>query len=124
VPLKTTQLELRTAEPRPPDVRVGKIFDHNWELISFLAPMTILKGVVRRHFERKVEDAVTTNLSRLASQWEGLVTMALRLLEQGAAGGLDRLIASVERLIASRGQEAARIREDLAELESLLAQGR
>jgi len=119
VPLKTTQPELRTEEPRSPDVRVGKIFDHNWELVSFLVPMGIVRGAVRKHFERTVENAVVVNLSRLASQWETAVNRSLLDLEKDSVRRLDGLIASIERLIASGGEEASRIREDLAGLDSL-----
>jgi GTP-binding protein EngB required for normal cell division len=118
VPLRTTQIDLRTEEPRAPDVRVGKIFDHNWELLSFFVPMLLVQGLVKRHFERKVADVVFMNLSRLASQWEEIVNGALLSLEKESMRGLDGLVATIERLIASAGQEAPRIREDLNGLES------
>ena len=43
VPLKTTEVELRPEAPRTPDVRVGKIFDRNWELLSVVVPMMLVK---------------------------------------------------------------------------------
>jgi GTP-binding protein EngB required for normal cell division len=119
VPLRTTEIELRTQDPRSPDVRVGKIFDHNWELLSWLVPMSLVKGAVARHYERKVADAVFMNLSRLVSQWEEIVNAALRVLEKESTRRLDGLIATIEKLIASAGQEAPRIREDLAQVEAL-----
>ena len=119
VPLRTTQIDLRTEDPRSPDVRIGKIFDRNWELLSFLVPMALVQGVVKRHFERKVTDVVFMNLSRLASQWEEIVNGALLSLEKESMRQLDGLVATIERLIASAGQEAPRIREDLDSLESL-----
>jgi GTP-binding protein EngB required for normal cell division len=119
VPLRTTQMELQTADPRSPDIRVSKIFDHNWELVSFAAPMTLWKGVVKRHFERTVADAVFMNLSRLASQWEEIVNAALFSLEKDAIGRLDSLIVTIETLLASVGQEAPRIRADLDRIDSL-----
>ena len=122
VPLRTTQIDLRTEDPRSPDVRVGRIFDRNWELLSFLVPMALVQGVVKKHFERKVADVVFMNLSRLASQWEGIVTGTLSALEKESMRRLDGLVATIERLIASAGQEAPRIREDLDALESLRTQ--
>jgi hypothetical protein len=119
VPLRTTQIDLHTEEPGAPDVRVGRIFDRNWELLSFAAPMAVWKGVVKKHFERKVADAVFVNLSRLASQWEEIVNTSLLALEKESTRRLDGLIATIERLIASAGQAAPRIREDLHSLESL-----
>jgi hypothetical protein len=100
-------------------VRVGKIFDHTWELLSLLVPMALVKGVVKKHFGGKVGDVVFMNLSRLASQWEDIVSAALLALEKEAMRRLDGLIATIEKLVASAEQEAPQIREDLQHLEGL-----
>jgi hypothetical protein len=114
VPLRTSELELRVEYPKSPDVHVGKIFDRNWELLSFLLPMALIKGLVRRHFERRISAAVFMNLSRLASQWEEIVNAALSALEKESIQRLDSLIATLERLTAADSCEAAAIRADLA----------
>jgi GTP-binding protein EngB required for normal cell division len=116
VPLETTQVDLTTEDPRAPDVRVGRIFDHNWELLSPVAPMSLLQGAVKRHFKRRVADVVFMNLSRLASQWEEVVGSALVVLEKDSIERIDTLIATIETLIASAGQDGPRIREDLERL--------
>ena len=64
-------------EPKSPDVRIGKIFDHNWELLSWVIPMVLARGLLLKHFHLKVERLVSTNLSRLATQWEEAVNPAL-----------------------------------------------
>jgi len=117
-PLRTTQMEMHAEDPRSPDIRIGKIFDHNWELLSFVAPMSLLQGAVRRHFERRVADVVFMNLSRLASQWEEIVNTSLMMLEKDAIRQFDGLVVTIDKLIASAGQEAPRIREDLDRLKS------
>ena len=119
VPLRTAEIELRTEDPRAPDVRVGKIFDRNWELLSFLVPMALVKGVVHRHFQRKLADVVFMNLSRLAAQWAEITGAALLALDKESIRRLDGLIATIEKLTASAGQKAPRIREDLARLEEM-----
>jgi GTP-binding protein EngB required for normal cell division len=119
VPLRTTEMDLNAEDPRSPDVRVGKIFDRNWELLSFLVPMTIFRGIVGRHFARKAGDVVFMNLSRLTSQWEEIVNRALLKLEKDAMRRLDSLVATIQKLIASAGQEAPRICEDLERLQQL-----
>jgi GTP-binding protein EngB required for normal cell division len=119
VPLRTTEMDLNAEDPRSPDVRVGKIFDRNWELLSFLVPMTIFRGIVGRHFARKAGDVVFMNLSRLTSQWEEIVNRALLKLEKDAMRRLDSLVATIQSLIASAGQEAPRIRQDLERLQEL-----
>jgi hypothetical protein len=80
--------------------------------------MSLLQGAVKRHFERRVDDVVFMNLSRLATQWEEVVGAALLTLEKDSIARLDTLIATIEKLIASAGQDAPRIREDLERLES------
>jgi hypothetical protein len=119
VPLRTTEMELRTEDPRSPDVRVGRIFDHNWELLSWVIPMALVRGAVRKHYQRKVEDLVFTNLSRLASQWEEIVNASLQALEKESIRRLDGLIATIEKLIASAGQQAPEIRADIGRLEKI-----
>jgi hypothetical protein len=59
------------------------------------------------------------NLSRLVSQWEGSVNAALNGLEREALRRLEGLVATVETLLASAGQEAPQIRKDLEQLEGL-----
>ena len=119
VPLRTTEMDLQTEDPSSPDVRVGKIFDHTWELLSPLIPMRLLGGTVQRHFARKVADAVFMNLSRLASQWEAIVNGVLFALEKEALRRLDALIGTVEALLAATREQGPRIREDLHSLDLL-----
>lgn len=121
VALGTTEMELRVEDPKSPDVRVGKIFDRNWELLSGLLPMILIRGLLRKHFERKVSDAVFMNLSRLASQWEEIVRAALAELETEAIRRLDALIATIENLTALERPDLAGIRADLAKLVELRA---
>jgi len=119
VPLRTTEVELQTEDPRSPDVRVGRIFDHNWELLSWVIPMTLVEGAVRQHYLRKVADLTFTNLSRLASQWEEIVNAALRALEKESLRRLDGLVGTIEKLIGASGRQAPEIRADIARLEEI-----
>ena len=119
VPLRTTQMDLSPQDPRSPDVRVGRIFDHNWELLSFLIPMSLFKRSVRKDLERKAADTVFMNLSRLASQWEEIVNGSLYALEKEASRRLDTLVGTIERMTNAAAQEAPRIREDLQRLDRL-----
>lgn len=119
VPLRTTEMELHTEDPRSPDVRIGRIFDRNWELLSWLMPMPLIRGMLQNHFRRKVEDLVFINLSRLAAQWEQIVAASLQSLEREALRRLDGLVGTIEKLTASAGRQAPQIREDLEQLEKL-----
>lgn len=119
VPLRTTEMELQTEDPRSPDVRVGKIFDRNWELLSWLVPMALVRGTLLKHYHHKVEDLVFTNLSRLASQWEDIVNASLLALEKESIRRLGGLIGTIEKLIASAGQQTQQLRVDIERLAEL-----
>jgi hypothetical protein len=112
-------MELQTKPPGSPDVRVGKIFDRNWELLSWLIPMALVRGMLLRHHQRKVDDLVFTNLSRLASQWEDIVIASLLALERESIRRLNGLVGTIEKMIASAGRQAPQIREDLDQVDQL-----
>jgi GTP-binding protein EngB required for normal cell division len=119
VPLRTTEMELPSGDSGTPDVRVGRIFDHSWDLLSWLIPMALVQSAVLKHFQRMLGELVFTNLSRLASQWADIVNALLEAVEKVSIRRLDGLIGTIEKLIASAGQEAPRIRDDIERLEVL-----
>ncbi len=120
VPLKTAEMEIAVREPREPDIRVGRVFDRNWELLSWAIPMPVFRNVVRRHFGHKIERAVEINLARLVSQWESALHAALRAMLDGAVRRLEALIHTVEQLLQTGSGQAEEIRADLARLDGAL----
>jgi GTP-binding protein EngB required for normal cell division len=118
VPLKTSQVEMQVAEPREPDIRVGRIFDRNWELLSWAIPMAVFGGLVRRHFRHKIERAVEINLARLTSQWNDALGGACSSLLAEAKRRLESLIHTVEQVLNTAQGQAEEIRRDLALIEA------
>lgn len=120
VPLRTTEVEFDIRKPETPDIRIGNIFDRNWELLSPVLPMWLIKGMVRSHFARKIPYMVFKNLSRLASQWEEAINTALLNMEREAERRLDELMATVERLIETgRSDHVSTMRLHLDRIESV-----
>ena len=118
VPLRTTETEIKVVEPSTPDIRVGRVFDRSWELLSPILPVWMIKAVVRRHFARTISYLVYQNLSRLSTQWEESINSALWGVEKEARRRLDELIGTVERLVESSSNERApQLRADLERLE-------
>jgi GTP-binding protein EngB required for normal cell division len=78
------------SNPRQPDVRVGKVFDSQVDLLWFLIPMGVLGPLFDRHFLKLIPWEAEKNLSRLANQWaeaanaciEGLVSQALEFMRK------------------------------------------
>jgi GTP-binding protein EngB required for normal cell division len=119
VPLRTTETEIGAVEPSTPDIRIGRVFDRNWELLSPILPVWTIKATVRRHFARTISYLVYQNLSRLSTQWEESINGAMWNVEKEARRRLDELMGTVERLVEGGSNEKApRIRADLDRLET------
>src|ERR1017187_8323254 len=117
VPLRTTEAEIDVVEPRTPDIRVARVFDRNWELLSPILPVWLIKAAVHRHFARTISYLVYQNLSRLSSQWEESINGALWGVEKEARRRLDELLGTVERLVESGAMNAPpELRADLERL--------
>jgi GTP-binding protein EngB required for normal cell division len=118
VPLRTTETEIGVVEPSTPDIRIGRVFDRNWELLSPILPVFAIRSLVRRHFARTIPYLVEQNLSRLSTQWEESINGALGGLEMEAKQRLDALMATVERLVGSGSKKRTPLlRTDLERIE-------
>jgi GTP-binding protein EngB required for normal cell division len=118
VPLRTTEAEIVPHPPKTPDVKIGRLFDHNWELLSPVAPMSLLRGAVFRRFRNRIADEVFKNLSRLTSQWEEIVNAAIFELQREAEKRMQDLLATVQRLVSASNDSAPQIQADLRRLEA------
>ncbi len=119
IPLRITEVDIEIQEPANPDIGIGRVFDHSWELLSPVVPVFLIKATAKRHFSRKIPYIIYMNISRLASQWEGSINGALLRLEKEAERRLDELIATVDRLIETgREDRALLIRHDLQRIAS------
>jgi GTP-binding protein EngB required for normal cell division len=117
VPLRTTEADIEPESPREPDIRIGHVFDRNWELLSPVLPMAVIKRLVYGHFQRKLPFMVEKNFSRATTQWADAVTGALTLLEKEADRRLDELIGTVDHLLSTNPRRAEEIRKDVARID-------
>ena len=120
VPLRTTETDIAVVEPSTPDVRVGRVFDRSWELLSPVLPVWLIKRTVRRHFEGKISYLVYQNLSRLTTQWEESIRGALWAVEKEAKRRLDELVGTLDRLLETSDERAPQIQADLTRLHDAL----
>ena len=118
VPLRTTEQEIQIREPHTPDIYIGRVFDRNWELLSPVLPMSIIRPLVQRHFSRTLSWMIEKNLSRLATQWDESIRGAMTELLSEANRRIDELVATVGNLLSTSNNDVPTIREDLARLQS------
>jgi hypothetical protein len=113
VPLRTTETEIEPESPKAPDIKIGRMFDHNWELLSPVIPMTLLRGAVKTRFLHKIDDETFKNLSRLTTQWVDIASAAILQMQQEAERRLEDLVRTVEHLTASSTARVPEIKSDL-----------
>lgn len=119
VPLRTSETEITVQDPAAPNVRVGRVFDRNWELLSPVLPVWAIRTTVHRHFRQTISRAGYQNISRLSSQWEESINSALWSVEKEAHRRLDDLIVTVERLLEmARDERVPEIRADLDRIQN------
>ncbi len=121
VPLRTNEPEIVPQPPKMPDVHISHAFDHSWELLSPLLPMSVLRGAVFNRFRRKIADETYKNLSRLTSQWEEIVTSAILELQREAEKRMEELLTTVQGLVSASSENGPEIRADLEKLQALNA---
>ena len=120
VPLRTTETDIDVVEPKTPDIRIGRVFDRSWDLLSPVLPVWLIRATVHRHFARTISYLVYTNLSRLSTQWEESINGALWDVEKESRRRLGELLDTVERLVESSSNERApQLRADLERLEQV-----
>jgi GTP-binding protein EngB required for normal cell division len=123
-PLRTSETEIEIQAPRSPDISVGKVFDHSWEVISFLIPMPLVRWAIERRFYDRVEREVYKHLSRLTTQWEEKIQAAIFKTAKEAELRFDELITTINHLLSGEDLQAntkisfylGRVREMLKQL--------
>jgi len=82
------------------------VFDHSWEIASFLIPMPWVRWAVERRFYHRIESEVYNNLSRLTTQWEERVNASIFSAAKEASRRLDELVATVDHLLSEQDGKA------------------
>jgi hypothetical protein len=120
VSLTPREFSLEVKEPSAPPVDVDFV-DAAFSLVSFAIPLTLFRHPVERTLLRRSRWEVEKNLSRLASTWRDRVAAGIReLTRQAEQEALDELSA-LEQMLAQTESSAPRLRQIIADLESLHA---
>jgi hypothetical protein len=116
--LRTIETEVEPEAPQNADINIGRMFDHNWELLSPIIPMTVFRGFVKARFLRKVNDETFKNLSRLTTQWTDIASTVILPMQREAEHRLEDLVQTVEHLTASSNFHVPDIKSDLDRVRS------
>jgi GTP-binding protein EngB required for normal cell division len=114
------QFHAEIEEPARPDVRVGKTFDTQIELLWFLIPMGIFRPLVLRRFRKQILWETEKNLSRLSGQWADAVNRSIQHLSRQALAFMRNELTTLRGLVESAEDRRADIERALGVLDSLI----
>lgn len=117
VPLRTAETKIEVEGPKTPDIKIGHVFDHNWELLSPVIPMFLVRGAVKHRLLRRVNDETYKNLFRLTAQWADIITVAIVRTQRVAERRLEEFVGTVEHLTSSSALRAPQIEVDLERIQ-------
>ncbi len=118
VSISAAAWELRQPALAAGPVSVGRTFMMSWELISWLAPMSVFGGLFRRHALGRVNWEVEKNLARLVSYWCEATDGAVENLRVQAAEWVKAELATLERLLGQQQPAAAAYRDAIRRLDA------
>jgi len=107
---------IEVAEPRQPDIKIGRTFDFHFSLIWFLIPMFIFRPLFERHYLNEVPNEVFVNLSRLAAQWEDRINKAIDGMKKQALKYVQDELATIESLLSQAHGQTEEIQRAINEL--------
>jgi hypothetical protein len=116
VKLSPPDWDLEVPEPTQPDVAFTKVFDFHFDLLWFLIPMFIFRGVFQRHFLRQVPSIVEIHLSRLAYQWEVRINKSIEKIRDQALKYVRDELSTVDKLLSRSAGRSKGISHTIQEL--------
>ncbi|OPY72346.1 MAG: Bacterial dynamin-like protein [Syntrophorhabdus sp. PtaU1.Bin058] len=90
---------IEVSEPSHPDVAFTKTFDFHFDLLWFLFPMFIFRGVFENHFLKQIPHVVEIHLSRLAYQWEVRINKTIDEIKERALEYVRNELDTIESLL-------------------------
>ena len=113
------RFQAEIAAPRHPDVRIGRVFDTQVDLLWFLIPMGLMGPLFERHFLKLLPWEVEKSLSRLANQWAEAGQAGLQDLVDQALGFMRQELATLESLTLGAEDRRADLQQALRSLEGV-----
>lgn len=120
VEMRSENWEIALPEIKGPSISVSRTFDSHLDMLWFLFPMFIYRGLFKRYFFKQIAYEVDKNLHRLTSnltekvnrEIDGLMTQALKYIG-------DEL-ALIETLLSETEGRSEHIEKRIKDVESLL----
>jgi GTP-binding protein EngB required for normal cell division len=120
VRLAEADWKIEVSEPDHPDIKTIRSFDFHFDLIWFLIPMFIFRGLFEKHFISEIPREVEANLSRLAAQWEDRINRAIEEMRKQAINYVKEELSTIDALLSETQGQTEEIREAIQKLSEAL----
>jgi len=117
VRLAPADWKIEVSEPDYPDIKMIRSFDFHFDLIWFLIPMFIFRGLFEKHFVSEIPREVEANLSRLAAQWEDRINRAIEEMRKQAINYVREELSTIDALLSKTHGQTDEINEKIKELQ-------
>ena len=117
VRLAESDWKIEVSEPDHPDIKTVRSFDIHFDLIWFLIPMFIFRGLFEKHFISGIPHEVEANLSRLAAQWEDRISRAIEEMRKQAINYVKEELSTINALLSKTHGQTDEINEDIKKLQ-------
>lgn len=119
ISLTPREFALTIREPEAPPVDVAYAFDAAFTTVGWLIPLKLFRRPIERALLRKARYEVEKNLSRLAAAWRDRVAVAIEDLRGQTEQAAQSELEALDRMVEQAPSSAARLRQQIADLESL-----
>jgi GTP-binding protein EngB required for normal cell division len=113
VRLAEADWRIEVSEPDHPDIKTIRSFDFHFDLIWFLIPMFIFRGLFEKHFISEIPREVEANLSRLAAQWEDRINRAIEEMQKQAINYVKEELSTIDALLSKTHGQTDEINETI-----------
>ena len=120
VKLSETTWEIDVPEPSHPDVAFAKTFDFHLDLLWFVIPMFIFRGLFERHFLGKMPGVARMHLSRLAYQWEMRINRVIEQIREQAIQYVQDELSTIDALLSQAAGQTEEIRRSISTIRKQL----
>jgi GTP-binding protein EngB required for normal cell division len=117
VRLAPADWKIEVSEPDHPDIKTIRSFDFHFDLIWFLIPMFIFRGLFEKHFIGEIPREVQANLSRLAAQWEDRINRAIEEMRKQAINYVKEELSTIDALLSRTHGQTDEIKETIKKLQ-------
>ncbi|HUH66345.1 MAG TPA: hypothetical protein VLZ07_07920, partial [Syntrophales bacterium] len=116
VRLAPADWKIEVSEPDHPDIKTIRSFDFHFDLIWFLIPMFIFRGLFEKHFVKEIPREVEANLSRLAAQWEDRINGTIEQMRKQAINYVKEELATIDALLTEAHGDTNEIKKTIQKL--------